>query len=168
MAIRILIGTLCVSVLFITALFNSSTSPAVNAALSQIAVPTPVPNETPRFSDYRGITLGMPAADARAKLGVARDSSDQEDFYVISDGETCQLIYQDKLVKAISTTYTGSGSKAPTPNEIFGMDVEAKPDGSINKLVKYPKVGFWISYIRTDGTDPMTMVTVHKLQKGEF
>jgi hypothetical protein len=47
------------------------------------------------------------------------------------------------------------------------MDVTAKPDGGINKMVKYPKSGFWISYLKTGGNDPMTVITVQKMQEGE-
>lgn len=163
MAYRILASVIFVFVILLVGLGGSSLTPTTAAG----AIPAPTPDtEKPVYSEYRGVTLGMSIDDARAKLGKARDSSDQLDYYVLSDGETVQVIYENKAVKCISTTYLGV--KAPEASQIFGVPVEAKPDGSINKVVKYPKAGYWVSYIRTEGNDPMVMVTMHKLQKGEI
>jgi hypothetical protein len=134
--------------------------------LLTVSAATPVSAQgKPVFAGYRGVNIGTPTTEARTKLGEPKTKSDQQDYYVMSEGESTQILYEAGSVKAISTTYFGAGVKPPTPLEVFGVDAEVKPDGSINKMVKYPKAGFWISYIRTDGTDPMVMVTVHTLQK---
>ncbi len=169
MSIRILISILSASVVLIGILFvPCGTSPVRAVGLGEIrAMPTPELAK-PLFSDYRGVTIGMTAADAREKLGKAKDTSDAQDFYVFSDGETVQIVYDDdKTVKAISATYMGPKVTPPAPKDLFGVDAEVKPDGSINKMVKYPKASIWISYIKTGGDDPMVMVTISKLQKGE-
>jgi len=62
----------------------------------------------------------------------------------------------------ISITYLGKN--APTAKDIFGVDAEAKPDGGINKRIEYPKSGFWVSYLKTKGNDPMVVVTVQRMQ----
>ncbi len=169
MSIRILIGIFSISVVFLGILVAPLPNGRTRAAgVAEImAVPTPEPAK-PLFTDYRGVTIGMSAADAREKLGKAKDTSDTQDFYVFSDGETVQIVYdEDKTVKAISATYMGPKVTPPVPKDLFGVDAEVKPDGSINKMVKYPKASIWISYIKTGGDDPMVMVTVSKIQKGE-
>lgn len=119
----------------------------------------------PVYAGYKGVMIGMPMADARTKLGNPRDKSDTEDYYVFSESESAQVLYDaDKTVKVISVNYIGK-TVAPTPIAVLGSDVEAKPDGSMNKIVKYPKAGFWISYLRTGGDDPMVMVTVQKMAR---
>jgi hypothetical protein len=50
------------------------------------------------------------------------------------------------------------------PKAVFGSDVEAKPDGSVNKMIRYPKAGYLISYLRTAGDEPMIVITVQKMQ----
>ena len=117
----------------------------------------------PVFAGYKGVIIGMPMSDARTKLGNARDKSDAEDYYVYSDSENCQVLYgSDKTVRVISVTYMGKN--APTAKDILGIDAEAKPDGGVNKRIEYPKSGFWISYLKTKGDDPMVVVTVQKMQ----
>jgi len=170
MAFRILIGFIVVSVTLVAVLSGLS-SPSAAANRRSISAPAPTPAaaaDKALYSEYRGVTLGMSIDEARAKLGKAKDSSDQQDYYMISDGETVQIVYESKVVRGISATFVGAGAKAPTPMAVFGIDAEAKPDGSINKMVRYPKAGYWVSYIRTGGDDPMVMITIHKLQKGEI
>jgi len=120
-------------------------------------------DQKPVYAGYKGVMIGMPMADARTKLGTARDKSDSEDYYVYSDNENCQVLYgNDKTVRVISITYLGKN--APTAKDIFGVDAEAKPDGGINKRIEYPKSGFWVSYLKTKGNDPMVVVTVQRMQ----
>lgn len=165
MSIRILIGILSASVVLIGIIFvPCSNSSILAAGFDEIRVmPTPELAK-PLFTDYRGVTIGMTAADAREKLGKAKDTSDAQDYYMFGDGETVQIVYDDdKTVKAISTTYVGPKVTPPAPKDLFGVDAEVKPDGSINKMVKYPKAAIWISFIKTAGDDPLVMVTVSKL-----
>jgi hypothetical protein len=51
----------------------------------------------------------------------------------------------------------------PTAKGVFGAEVEPKADGSIYRMVRYPKAGYWLSYNRTSGSSPLTTVTLQKL-----
>jgi hypothetical protein len=114
--------------------------------------------------DYRGIQLGMLADEVRKKLGDPRDKSDQQDFYLFGESETAQIVY-DKTGKVItiSADFLTPGASVPTCKQVLGADVEAKADGSIYKLVRFPKAGYWLSYNRTGGASPLTTVTLQKI-----
>lgn len=131
------------------------------------AIPT-IGDDKPIYSSYKGVTIGMPTEEARKKLGTPRDKADDQDFYVYSDNESVQVVYDAAhTVTAISVNYLGDPKAIPTPHDIFGAVVPAKPDGSIFKLVRYPKAGYWVSYNRTAGEDPMIIVTMQKIQGGQ-
>ncbi|QYO67481.1 hypothetical protein [Leptolyngbya sp. 7M] len=120
--------------------------------------------DKPVFTDYRGVTIGMSAADARAKLGKAKDQSDTEDYFEFANDESARLLYDGaKKVRAISITYDAKDAATPTPMAIFGKDAERRADGGIMKRVEYPKSGVWISYVRTGGNEPIVIVTVQKM-----
>ncbi len=120
--------------------------------------------ETVVFAGYRGISIGMTAQAVRAKLDDPKEKSDALDLYIFSDDESAQFFYDDaKKVNAIMITYTDNLEKALTPKAIFGEDAEARPDGSIFKMVRYPKAGFWISYNRSAGDDAVISIAVQKI-----
>ena len=143
----------------------------VGAALVISMSPQQAASQTlvkPVYSEYKGVTIGTKADDARAKLGDPKDKSDTQDYYVFSDNESAQVLYDtDHTVRVISINYIGKLDAAPTPKTVFGSDVAANSDGSVNKMVKYPKAGFWISYYRTGGDDPMIVLTLQKMNHGE-
>ena len=120
---------------------------------------------SPAFLEYRGVQLGMTADEVRKKLGNPKEKGDEQDFFVFSDSETAQVLY-DKThkVSAISADFTTMGNSTPTAKDVFGADVQAKADGSVYKMVRYPKAGYWLSFNRTSGTSPMTTVTLQKIQ----
>lgn len=117
------------------------------------------------FHDYRGIQLGMLANDVRKKLGEPKDKSDQQDFYLFGESETAQIVY-DKTGKVvtISADFLTVGAGVPTCKQILGTELEAKADGSVYKMVRFPKAGYWLSYNRTGGSSPLTTVTLQKIQ----
>jgi hypothetical protein len=43
------------------------------------------------------------------------------------------------------------------------MPVEAKPDGTLYKLVQYPEAGYWVAYSRTAGDAPFTIITMQAM-----
>lgn len=122
-------------------------------------------DDSPVFRDYRGIQLGMLADEVRKKLGDPRDKGDEQDFFIFSETETAQIVY-DKTHKVvtISADFLTAGTTVPTAKQIFGAEVEAKADGSCYKMVRFPKAGYWLSYNRTSGNSPLTTVTLQKIQ----
>jgi hypothetical protein len=143
---------------------EASTAPASSDEVIQKATPSPAGGSV--FSGYRGVTLGTAREETRRKLGEPKEKSDTQDYFVISEGESVQIMYEtDGKVRTISTNYFGDHAKPPAAKDIFGIDVASEADGAINKLVRYPKDGFWISYVRTGGKDPMVMITVQKMNE---
>jgi hypothetical protein len=119
----------------------------------------------PAYRDYKGVTIGLTAAEARAKLGTPTDAGDTQDFYAVSDKQTVQVYYgADKKVSAVVVTYLDAKTDAPSPKSILGSDVELKPDGSCHKVERFPKAGYWLSYSRTAGDSPLVVVTLSKIQ----
>jgi hypothetical protein len=121
--------------------------------------------ESPAYKDYRGVQLGMMADDVRKKLGEPKDKSDEQDFYIFNETETAQIVY-DKTHKVItiSADYLNPGNTVPTAKQVFGSEIEAKADGSVYRMVRFTKAGYWLSYNRTGGASPLTTVTVQKIQ----
>lgn len=128
---------------------------------------TPVASEDPvsKFHEYRGVQLGMLADDVRKKLGEPKDKGDEQDFFIFDETETAQIVY-DKTHKVvtISADFLAPGPNVLTATQVFGGDIEAKPDGSVYKMVRYAKAGYWLSYNRTGGASPLTTVTLQKIQ----
>jgi hypothetical protein len=118
----------------------------------------------PVFREFKGVHIGMAAAECRAKLGSPTDKSDANDFYAIGEKQTVQVYYDGgKKVSAIAFTFLDSPADAPTPKSIFGADIAPKADGSVYKMVRYPKAGYWLSYSRTAGDSPMVIITMQKI-----
>ena len=117
----------------------------------------------PVFTDYRGVTMGMTAEEVRAKLDGLK-KGDRHDFLVFSERETAQIYYDDAgKVKAISIDYFGDNSNAPSPGAVLGVGLQAKPDGSMYQLNRYPEAGYWVSYNRTAGDKPIVTITMQKM-----
>jgi hypothetical protein len=121
-------------------------------------------DKQPPFHDFKGVSIGMAVADARQKLGTAADKSDAQDIYNINDKQTAMLYYDGGKVAAIVLMFMGGGANVLTPKSVFGTDVEAKPDGSISKMVRYEKAGYYVAYNRTPGDSPMITITIQKLR----
>jgi len=122
-------------------------------------------DDDPTFNELRGIQLGMTSEEVRKKLGDPKDKSDEQDFFVLNDSETAQILY-DKSGKVItiSVDFMGVSTSAPTAKQVFGSEIEAKPDGSVYKMVRYPKAGYWLSYNRTAGSTPLTTITLQRIE----
>jgi hypothetical protein len=136
-------------------------------SVSASTIAQPRPAATPAYTGYKGVKIGMSDEDARKLLGTPKEKGDGQDYYVYSDNESAQVQYDGgHKVVTVSVTYIGKSSSIPTPKAIFGDDVEAKPDGSIFKQIRYPKDGITISYNKTGGDDPLVMITVQKIFGG--
>lgn len=111
----------------------------VNAVKSSGAAATPL---QPKWTAYKGVTIGMSTDEVRAKLDHLKDKGKQEDFFVFSDTESAQVYYDDQgKVQAISINYVND-KRAPGAVAVLGEEVQAQADGSIYKLVRYPEAGF--------------------------
>lgn len=148
----------------LTALFCLSVASLVMGQTPR-SKPAAAGEEEPRFHEYRGVEIGWLADDVRKKLGTPIDKNDEQDFYVFGDKETAQFFYDKTThkVTAISIDFLNGSNTVITPQQVFGADFEAKPDGSKYKMVRYPKVGYWISYSKTPGDSPLVTVTIQKL-----
>lgn len=157
--------------------FRISTSPTLvllSAFLFQASIPFSVAqtqktaasgDDTPLFHEYRSVQIGMTTEEVRKKLNNPSDKSDEQDFFVFGDNESAQVFYdKSKKVFAISVNFLNGARDLPTAKNIFGSDVPPKPDGSIYKMVRYPKAGCWVSFSRTAGDSPLTTVTVQKIE----
>ncbi len=126
----------------------------------------PDADNRPAFSEFKGVSIGMPADEARKKLGSPRDKSAEQDFYMFGDNEAVQVFY-DKAgaVNAISIDFMSGASGIPSCKDVLGAEAEKKPDGSVYKLIRYPKVGYWVSYSRTAGDSATVTITMQKIQQ---
>ena len=123
-----------------------------------------VSGQTPLYREYRGVRLGMTAAEARAKLGEPVMKSIDQDFYVLSGNETAQIVY-DKFQKVvtISTDYT-AGVGAPDYRTVVGTGLLERPDGSMFRMVQYESLGFWVSYNKSASGVPIVTITIQMLR----
>ncbi len=121
--------------------------------------------DAPLFLEYRSIQIGMTTEEVRKKLKDPSDKSDEQDFFVFSDNESAQVFYdKSRKVFAISVNFLNGARDMPTAKGVFGSDIPVKPDGSMYKMVRYPKAGCWVSFSRTAGDSPLTTVTLQKIE----
>jgi hypothetical protein len=135
------------------------TAPTAAAQGSKGSINTPEENGF----QFRGVKIGMATDDARKKLGSPRDKSPEQDFYLFNDNEAVQIYYEKGAVSAISIDYMTGANSIPSPKDVLGADAEAKADGSIHKVIRYPKAGYWVSYSRTAGNEPTITITMQKI-----
>ena len=122
-------------------------------------------DDAPLFHQYRNVRIGMTAEEVRKALNNPSDKSDEQDFFIFSENENAQVFYdKSKKVFAISVNFLNGAQDIPTPKAVFGSEVTAKPDGSMYKLVRYPKAGCWVSFSKTAGDSPLVTVTLQKIE----
>jgi hypothetical protein len=141
---------------------------AAGVSFAQTTRPRPGPaaDDEPVFLEYRGVKIGWLADEVRKKLGSPANRGDEQDFYVFSDSKEMAQVLYDKAtrkVTAISVDFVNGASEVITPQQVFGADFDAEPDGSKYKRVRYPKAGFWVSYSRTAGATPIVTVTIQQI-----
>ncbi len=120
----------------------------------------------PAWQNYKGVAIGTTAAEVREKLGAPKLDDADGFFYVFSDTETAQVMFDDKKnVSLISVVYAAEYATPPTFADVFGKTeaLTAKPDGSIYKMVRYTDAGYWVSYSRMAGEKAMVTITIRKL-----
>jgi len=169
----------CLLVLLLTTLFlllsvsasgqepadSQSTNAEVTSRteLAEVRQPNMAIDPDPVYKDFMGVTIGMSANEVREKLGHLKDKGEHQDFFVFSESQSAQIFYDEGKVNAISVDYIVEGGEAPTPESVLGESVQAKPDGSMYQLKRYPAAGFWVAYSRTAGDSPLVTVTIQKI-----
>ena len=114
----------------------------------------------PLSREYRGVRLGMTAAETRAKLGEPAFKSDEQDFYVMSTNETAQIAYKAQKVVTISIDYAG-GVGAPDYRSVVGEGLLLeRPDGSLFRMVMNDAERFWVTYNKSASAVPLVTVTI--------
>lgn len=136
------------------------TASTASAQRSKGSIDTPAENGF----QFRGVKIGMGTDDARKKLGSPREKSPEQDFYLFNDNEAVQIYYEKGAVSAIAIDYMTGANSIPSAKDVLGADADAKADGSIHKVVRYPKAGYWVSYSRTAGAEPTITITMQKIQ----
>ena len=141
----------------------SSVSPQEEVATVSNPSASKATSNVPVFKDYRGVRIGMTADEVRSKLDQLK-KGDLQDFLVFSDRESAQIYYDDQgKVIAISIDYFGDISNAPTPDAVLGTELQAKANGSMYQLIRYPEAGYWVSYNQTAGDKPIVTITMQKM-----
>ena len=121
--------------------------------------------DEPIFHQYRNVRIGMSTDEVRKTLSNPSDKSDEQDFFVFGENETAQVFYdKSKKVYAISVNFLNGAQEIPSPKTVFGSELTAKADGSMYKLVRYPKAGCWVSFSKTAGDSPLVTVTLQKIE----
>ena len=119
--------------------------------------------QQPLYREYRGVRLGMTAAEARAKLGEPAMKSDEQDYYVFSANETAQIGYTEQKVVTISADFAG-GVGAPDYKAVVGEGLLQKPDGALFKMMIYDSERFWVSYNKSASEVPVVTITIGTLK----
>ena len=131
------------------------------------AQPAAAPADEPLYREFKGVRIGTSQDEARKKLGGPEDKGKEMDFFVFSERERARVYYDaGGKASAVIVTYIGKSGDVPTPKAVLGSDIEAKPDGSMYKMVYYPKAGYWVAYSRTAGDEPLTIITMQKMAAG--
>ena len=149
--------SLLIAVIFGLGLSSNANAQAhkVKAAFNHEAA-----TQQPLYTEYRGVRLGMLAEEARAKLGTPAMKASDQDFYVFSEKETAQIVYNAAhKVVTISVDYLG-GIGAPDYKAVVGGELERTANGSLYRIVRYQSLGFWVSYNRTTGLMATVTVTI--------
>jgi hypothetical protein len=153
------------AVMIVSACFLAGWTANANAQTrrAQAAFPRNTEVQQPLYSEYRGVRLGMSAEDVRTKLGPALLKADDGDFYSFSEKETAQIAYDaEHKVKTISIDFLDAVG-APEPQAVVGAGEMESRNGSAYKLVRYPGLGFWVSYNRTAPPIHIVTITIQKM-----
>lgn len=119
--------------------------------------------QQPFYADYKGVRLGMSPQEVREKLGSPAMRDSEMDYFVFSDSEAAQVVYDaESKVKLISVDYQ-EGAGAPAPAAVVGAELERRADGSLYRIVRYNQQRFWVSYSRTSVPPVMVTITIQKM-----
>jgi hypothetical protein len=148
----------------IVVLFALGMSAGVNAQARKIkATNHDLVTQQPLYTEYRGVSLGMSADETRVKLGQPAMKNTDQDFYVFSENESAQIVYdRAQKVVTISVDYLG-GIGAPDYRAVVGGELETEANGTVYKMMRYDSLGFWVSYNRTKSPVATVTLTIQRI-----
>jgi hypothetical protein len=107
----------------------------------------------------------MTADEVRKKLGNPKDKGATDDTFVFNDKEQLQIVYDaSHKVVTVSADFQSGAMGVPAAKAVLGSDLEAKADGSMYRMVRYPKAGYWVSFSRTAGDTPLISIMIQKIE----
>ena len=119
--------------LFIAVVFGLGLSANANAQAQRAKAAFNREEATPQplYTQYKGVQLGMSADEARAKLGTPALKESDQDYYMFSENETAQIVYDGAhKVVTISVDYAG-GVGAPQASPWSDGEAEMSPRPSM-------------------------------------
>ena len=117
----------------------------------------------PRYTEYKGVRLGMTAEEVRTKLGSPTFMDRELGYFVLSATESAQIAFDGAgKVRVISVDYQ-NGTGAPEPKAVVGGELETRENGTLYKVVYYQNLGFSVSYARTAGPMLIVSITIQKM-----
>ncbi len=158
---NLFVGLITLVVIVVALLLLGATVAAAQGRVANKAAHVAAPQK-PLYSEYRGVRIGMTTAEVRTKLGAPQQPGDDMDFYVFSDKEAAQIVYDTShIVKTVSVDYIG-GVGAPDYKAVVGPDVEVAANGSLYKQMHYDSFGIWVFYNRGTGDAATVTITIQK------
>lgn len=158
---NLFVGLITLVVIVVALLLLGATVAAAQGRVANKAAHVAAPQK-PLYSEYRGVSIGMTTAEVRTKLGAPQQPGDDMDFYVFSDKEAAQIVYDTShIVKTVSVDYIG-GVGAPDYKAVVGPDVEVAANGSLYKQMHYDSFGIWVFYNRGTGDAATVTITIQK------
>jgi cytoskeletal protein RodZ len=143
-------------------------TPAASQTTAAQTQTTSAPADEPLYREFKGVRIGTSQSEARKKLGNPEVKSKEMDIFVLSDKQRARVVYDASgNAVAVAVTYIGKNGDIPAPKSVLGTEADAKPDGSIYKIVYYPKAGYWVAYSRTAGDEPLTIITMQKMANAQ-
>ena len=104
----------------------------------------------PAFSDFKGVSIGMRADEARKKLGNPRDKGVEQDFYMFGDNQAVQVFYDKVSRKRDFDRFYERCQRDSILQETLGAEAEERRRLCI-QIDSLSKRGLLVSYSRLPG-----------------